>query len=134
MIVIDTNVLVYLLIDGPMTTQAEAVFQQDSSWVAPLVMRSEFRNVLVSHLRRGQLDPPTASQAMAKAEILLAGREFPVSSQAVLDLAFSSGCSAYDCEFVALAKDLGIHLVTADKAVVARFPETAVALKEAPRP
>jgi len=45
-----------------------------------------------------------------------------------LDVPFATGVSAYDCEFVALAKDLRLRLVTADKQVLAKFPETAVSL------
>lgn len=43
-------------------------------------------------------------------------------------LAASSACSAYDCEFVALAKDLDIPLVTADKQILTQFPDVAVSL------
>jgi len=44
----------------------------------------------------------------------------------VLELAVRSRCTAYDCEFVALAKQLGVPLVTSDRQVLAAFPETAV--------
>ena len=43
MIVVDTNLLVYLLVPSGLTAQAEAVFEQDSQWIAPLLWRSEFR-------------------------------------------------------------------------------------------
>ena len=45
----------------------------------------------------------------------------------VLQLAVDSGCSAYDCEFVALAEWLDAHLVTFDRAVLRAFPERAMA-------
>ncbi len=39
-----------------------------------------------------------------------------------------TGCSAYDCEFVALAIKLNTHLVTMDKKLLRAFPKCALAL------
>jgi len=61
---------------------------------------------------------------------LMAGREHDVSSSRVLRLAAESACSAYDCEFVALAQDLSVRLVTVDKRVLKDFPGTAIAMDE----
>src|SRR5439155_280647 len=43
-IVVDTNLLVYLYVSGQNTAQAETVLVRDPVWVAPLLWRSEFRN------------------------------------------------------------------------------------------
>jgi predicted nucleic acid-binding protein len=43
-----------------------------------------------------------------------------------LGLAHDSGCSPYDCEYVALAQDLDTPLVTTDGPVLDAFPDTAV--------
>jgi predicted nucleic acid-binding protein len=59
---------------------------------------------------------------------LLAGAEFQVESAAVLNLAALSQCSAYDCEFVALAQQLGVMLVTSDRQILRQFPSSAVSL------
>jgi predicted nucleic acid-binding protein len=53
-----------------------------------------------------------------------------VSSEKVLELAGESGCTAYDCEFVALAQELGVALVTTDKQVLKAFPKIAVSLEQ----
>ena len=45
-----------------------------------------------------------------------------------MDLAAASTCSAYDCEFVALAQNLGAPLVTVDRQILSQFPEIAVSL------
>ena len=47
----------------------------------------------------------------------------------VLALATESGCGAYDCEFVAVAQDLGLPLVTADVELLAKFKPTAVSMR-----
>jgi predicted nucleic acid-binding protein len=66
-----------------------------------------------------------AFEVMRTAERLLAGRAFQPPSDAVLALAWSCGVSAYDCEFVAVARALGARLVTFDRRVVRRFPDQA---------
>lgn len=128
MIVVDTNLIAYITIPGDRTGQAEKVLAQDSEWVAPFLWRSEFRNVLMVHLRAGKLDLKAAVELSKDAEARMEGQDYPVESEAVLRLAADSHCSAYDCEFVALARHLGVTLVTADKKILAAFPETAVSL------
>ncbi len=123
MIVVDTNVLTYLLLPTPLTSAAETLYQRDPEWAAPLLWRSEFRNVLALYLRKGLLPLDRALALQEEAERLMAGREFQVQSSAVLQLAKASGCSAYDCEFIAVARDLGTRLYTADKGLLTAFPE-----------
>jgi predicted nucleic acid-binding protein len=47
------------------------------------------------------------------AESLMLENKYEVSSAHILQLVKRSNCSAYDCEFVALAKVINIPLVTA---------------------
>ena len=78
-------------------------------------------------MRRDRLALDDALDKMSAAESLMASREYPVHSRDVLSLAASSGCTAYDCEFVALAQDKGIPLVTSDRAILASFKRVALA-------
>jgi predicted nucleic acid-binding protein len=126
MIVVDTNLLVYLYVPSARTAQAEAVFQQDPLWVTAYLWRSEFRNTLVGLIRQGNLSLETAQRMAERAESFMAGREYTVVTDHVLRLAAESGCSAYDCEFVTVAQDLRVPLVTADRQLLRAFPATAV--------
>jgi predicted nucleic acid-binding protein len=65
-----------------------------------------------------------------EAEALMTDHEFTVTSVQVLTLADSGSCTAYDCEFVALAKQLDVKLVTQDKKVLREFPDIAVSLDD----
>jgi len=127
-IVVDTNIIAYLYLQGEHTAQAEKVLQKDSEWMALPLWRSEFRNVLAFYLRQENLSLEDARPIMQKAWLLLKCREYGVSSMRVLDLVAASRCSAYDCEFVVLAQDLDVPLVTADKKILTAFPETAVSM------
>jgi predicted nucleic acid-binding protein len=128
MIVVESTIIAYLYLQGEHTAQAEKVLQKDSEWMAPPLWRSEFRNVLAFYLRQENLSLDDARAIIQEAELLLQGREYGVSSIRVLDLVAASRCSSYDCEFVVLAQDLDVPLVTADKKALVTFPETAVSL------
>ncbi|MGD0382368.1 MAG: type II toxin-antitoxin system VapC family toxin [Thermoguttaceae bacterium] len=128
MIVIDSNVIGYLFVNSQRTDQAEAALAKDADWRSPPLWRSEFRNVLTLYMRKQLLALEESQKIMGKALQLMAGREYDVASSHVLQLAAGSTCSAYDCEFVALARDLGVPLVTVDKQIITQFPDTAIAL------
>ncbi len=128
MIVVDSNVIAYLYLQGEYTAAVETLLEQDSDWAAPVLWRSEFRNILAGYLRRKTLTFEQACELQGEAEDLLAGSEFEVDSRAVLELVRTSDCSAYDCEFVALAVKLDTKLFTVDKKLLKAFPDRAVSL------
>ena len=131
MIVVDSNVLVYLYLPTERTAQAEKLRVLEPHWVAPRLWRSEMRSALALYIRQRLITLEQAVHIQTAAEYLLADAEFDIPSIEVLQLINSSNCSAYDCEFVALAQRLGIKLVTADKKVLREFPQTALALAKA---
>ncbi len=132
MIVVDSNVLAYLYLPSEYTQQAEDLLETDPDWAAPILWRSEFRNILAGYMRRKTLTFDVAREIQAEAESLLAGCEYEVDSQRVLELVRDSDCSAYDCEFVALALRLGVKLVTLDGKLLRAFPKHAVRLVDHP--
>lgn len=128
MIVVDRDVVAYLYLQGEHTVKAEALLQRDADWAAPLLWRSGFRSILAGYMRRKALTFEAARELQREAESLLAGAEYEVDSRLVLELVRDSDCSAYDCEFVALAITLGIELVTLDGKLLRAFPKHARAL------
>jgi predicted nucleic acid-binding protein len=127
-IVVDSNVVAYLYLPGEHTAKAEALLEQDPDWAAPVLWRSEFRNILAGYLRRKILTFDQACSLQSEAEDLLAGAEFEVDSKAVLELVRDSDCSAYDCEFIALANKLQVKLVTMDAKLLRTFPKRTISL------
>jgi len=129
LIVADTNLIAYFLIQGGFTPEARAVYQKDPEWIAPSLWRSEFRNVLILSLRHALLTLDDILTLMDRAERLMKGQAYQMDSSRILRLAADSGCSAYDCEFVALAQDLGVTMVTADRALIEKFKPDVVSMK-----
>jgi predicted nucleic acid-binding protein len=130
MIVVDVNTIAYLWIPGEMTDLAETALAKDSHWVSSVLWRSEFRNVLTGYLRRRAIDADSVARCLAGAESLLFGREYIVPSSLVMKKVADSNCSAYDCEYVALAEDLRATLVTSDKQILDQFPRLATSLRD----
>jgi len=128
LIVADTNLIAYFLIKSGFTPDAHAVYQKDPDWIAPVLWRSELRNVLIQSLRHASLSLDEVLSIMSRAEGLMKDNDYQMDSSRVLRLAAGSGCAAYDCEFVALAQDLGVPLVTSDHALIAKFKPTVVSM------
>ena len=122
MIVVDTNVISYLYLSGARSHQAERLLSIDPHWCAPVLWRSEFRSVLSRYLRKSHLTFEEVLLILQQAEDLLSDDEYEVPSAHIMQMVNSSDCSAYDCEFVALARYLGVPLITADKKLLRGFP------------
>ena len=125
MIVADTNTIAYLYINSEKSTQAEQLLTREPRWIAPSPWKSEFRNVLALYLRKNILTFDEILMITQQAESLMLENEYEVSSIQILHLVNTSNCSAYDFEFVALAKLLNIPLITSDKKIIHAFPGIA---------
>ncbi len=126
MIVVDTNILSYFFLETVYSEKAIALFKHESIWYAPYLWKNEFRNVLALYLRKELITLENAFIIMEKAELLMEGNEFYTTSRHILTLVNESKCSAYDCEFVALAQQLNVKLITEDKKVISEFKDIAV--------
>ena len=127
MIVVDTNVVAHLYLPGEQTAAAERLLVREPQWAAPLLWRSELRNILSLYLRQKLIAFDRAFAIEREAEALMTDNEY-VDSYSILELARDSGCTAYDCEFVALARRLETKLVTGDTKLRKAFPDLTVPL------
>ena len=128
MIVVDSNVIAYCWINGDRTAIAHRLRRSDPDWHAPVLWRSDLRNILAGYARDGSLGFDNARRVMAAAEAGLAGREHHLPSDRVFAVLERSRLSAYDAEYVALAEILAVPLITEDRAILAAFPERARSL------
>ena len=129
MIVVDSNVIAYCWVNGPLTELAQRVRVKDPDWHVPILWRSEMRSMLTGYLRDSSLTAQQVARIMDAAENTLKGSEHLVPSASVFEIVGKSRLSAYDCEFVALASVLAVPLVTADKAVLKTWPQQALTME-----
>jgi predicted nucleic acid-binding protein len=119
------------LIPGKFTKAAEQLLEEDPAWVVPRLWRSELRNILANYLRANQMDLADAALLFQRAAELVGAEEYEVETSDVLRLSKESKCSAYDCEYIALAEFLGLKLVTADSKLAKAFPRRTRLLSDA---
>lgn len=126
MIVADCTLIVPMYVTDERTALSEAVFLRDPIWLAPPLWRSEMRNALRGYIRAGKITREEAKRGMRRAESHVVPGEVEITSDGVLDVVSAFGCTAYDAEYVVVAKELGIRLVTSDGELLRKFPEVAI--------
>lgn len=121
MVVVDTNVLAYLLIDGDYSRQARELFLRDPDWRSEAFILVELSNLLATYVRSRALSRVQAEGVLVQAESHLRS-VVSVPHRRALAVAAEHGISAYDARFVAAAQSLGGALVTEDAKLRAAVP------------
>lgn len=127
MIVVDTNVIAYLLIRGDKSEASDRLQQMDSDWVAPHLWQDEFLNILCTYERNGLLDATVAAEILKDALTLMDGMAYDIPPNQVLSAARRTGCSGYESQFIALAEELGVKFYTNDRKILTACPGLAFA-------
>lgn len=130
MIVADANLLVYLLVPGPSTQDAERVRAREKIWIAPPLLRYELMNVLARHVKGGQITRDEAARSAKRGLAMVELSVLKPDPVTLLTLVAQSGCSTYDLEYVWLAEETDSPLVTADQEVLDAFPDVAVSISD----
>ena len=129
MIVADTNLLVYLVVASELTERARQIHGIEPDWIFPPIALSEATNALATLTREKWITPEIAVEALAHIEKRIAAGFRDVSMRAALELAIQKKVSAYDAQFIVLARSLEVHLVTEDGALQNKFPEVAISME-----
>jgi predicted nucleic acid-binding protein len=129
MIVVDTNIISYLLIPNDRYNQlADELFEKDSNWISPILWRHELLSVLSIYLRRNIINSTACKSIYQEAVETVTSR--PISDfEKVFNIIENSNLSSYDCEFVALANENKLPLITEDKKITREFPDIACTIK-----
>ncbi len=126
MIVVDTSVMVRLVVGGRDGADAARLFRQDPEWAGPAILMSGVRDVLLGLVRGRSITVDQAKAMCDDAALALGGRIVTVPSTRVLDAALACGLSAEQAEFVVVARELGVPLATADRAVLSAARDVAI--------
>ncbi|MDQ6959289.1 MAG: type II toxin-antitoxin system VapC family toxin [Mariprofundaceae bacterium] len=129
MIVVDVNVVAYALIAGEKSDLAAQVWEKDSYWLVPSLWRHEFLNILATSERTGNLDLETCKRVWRSAVTILVEGECEVNMPDALTLAAGLEISAYDAQYLALAEQAQLPLITEDCKLRSSAPETAVSMQ-----
>ena len=131
MLIVDTNVVVYLLIRGDETRAAQELRNRDPDWRSEAFLLVEFKNVLASSIATKKMTLSLAQNLLTTASALFDGKLGRLPHRSVLATAARYRVSAYDARFLALAAELGSRLVTEDTKLRAAAPALTQSLAEA---
>ena len=133
MVLIDTNVLVFLLLRGEKTNEARALLEADNDWRSETFVLVEFTNVLATYLRSRELMHEEAKRLLSDAEMLMQARLMNVAHGEAVEMANEYFVSAYDGRFLALVRRLKSPLVTEDAKLRRAAPKLTRSIAEALR-
>lgn len=131
MVLIDTNVLIYLLIAGDHTAAAQELRRRDSDWRSEALILVEFSNVLASSLAFRGMRLAVAQQLLRQAMRVMENNLARVSHPQALAVAARFEITAYDARFVTLAQQTGLTLVTEDRQLRTAAPKFTESIEEA---
>ncbi len=117
MIVVDANILVYLVIDGDISEAALRLQAKDPDWRTSPLWEYEFGNALTLMVLQKHLTATKAAQYLHGAKTNFSPFETPADSELALQLAAEKRISFYDAQYLALARMLDVPLITEDKAL-----------------
>lgn len=130
MIVVDTNLVSYLLIEGEFTQNARDVYQHDPDWIVPGLWRAEFLSVLTTTITAGVITPAQGDLLWQRTLSLFGQKEHNPNGRDVLKVALQFQISAYDAQFIAVAKNSGVPLVTSDRQLIKACPPHAQSMHQ----
>jgi len=129
-IVVDTNVLAYLLIEGDRTADAQALRLADPDWRSDPFLLVEFSNLLATQVKSGALSAAQAETLLGTAQQQIT-EWIEVPHPEALAVAVVRQISAYDARFIACAQQTGLPLVTEDARLRAATPGLSMSMAEA---
>jgi predicted nucleic acid-binding protein len=130
MIVVDSSVISFLFLEGELTESVKELHRIDSEWITPPILNHEMLNILAV--------VGTADHAIAPMEeiwrdlrALLGSRQQVPDPFRSLHLAIELEISGYVAQYVALAQQLNIPLVTEEQRLLEQLPDLCLSIEEA---
>lgn len=131
MLLVDANILAYLLVEGERSDEARELLQKDSNWHSEAFIFIEVTSVLCTYLRNGPLRFKDCEIALQRAEALMENNLHLVSHLEVIRTAQEFRINAYDARYIALAREFGTPLITEDAKLRRAVPRLTISLNDA---
>jgi predicted nucleic acid-binding protein len=123
MLVVDANIVAYLLVEGEKTAQARGLWATDHDWHAPRLLFYELASVFAQLLKRRALSPEAASSGLESVLGLVRLLDADPPAARILEIASTLSLSAYDASYLATAEIVRAPLVTEDARLLRAAPE-----------
>ena len=129
--VVDTNIVVNLLIEGPYSQSARALHARDQDWQSEPLLLIELTNVLATIIRKLDCTLTNATAILHNAQRIMAPGLRRVADHDVLNAAAHFGVTGCDARFLVVARAVGTRLVTEDAKLRRAAPDLTCSLAEA---
>lgn len=133
MVVVDTNIVVHVVLEGQATPDARTLLAADPDWRSEPFLLVEFTNVMATAVRSGRITMAAAESALTDAQRVIGAKMHAAPHANVLALAVKHRVSGYDARFLAVAEQLGAKLVTEDTKLRRAAPRLTQSLEQALR-
>jgi len=128
MLVVDANVVAYLLIEGDKTSQARDLWAIDHDWRAPRLLFYELGNVFAQLVKQRAISLEAGITGLESAAGLVRLHEQDPPAARLLEIAAKLAVTAYDASYLATAEALDAPLVTEDGRLLRVAPQVARSL------
>ncbi len=128
MIVVDSTIIAARILTSALTSKAKQVEEKDPVWIVPVLWRYEFQNILATSIKARQITAYHAWDVWQRVSDILVENESEPSPAKVIDLIAQYGITAYDGQFIALAMEMEVPLITEDRELRGKFPRFAVSM------
>jgi predicted nucleic acid-binding protein len=129
MIVVDSNVIAFYLIEGERTPETHALKQLDPEWILPSLWFVELQSILWQYVRFKGMPLSSALELLDSAIRIFSPNEQMPSPDVVLREAVNRSITVYDAQYVVLAMERGVPCVTEDAELLEKVPGIAVSIK-----
>jgi predicted nucleic acid-binding protein len=129
--VVDTNIVVNLLMEGPYSEAARVMYARDPDWQSEPLLLIELTNVLATVVRRLAVTLDDAVAILNNAQRIMNPGLRRVTDRDVLNAAAHFGVTGYDARFLVVARAIGTRLVTEDAKLRRAAPDLTCSLAEA---
>ena len=129
MLLVDANIVAYLLVEGANTVQARALWAIDNEWQAPRLLSYELTSVFVQLVKQRAIPLEAAIAGAESVAGLVHLHDQDPPAARVLEIATKLGLSAYDATYLAAAEALDMPLVTEDGRLLRAAPRITRSLE-----